>query len=87
MANAGPGHLELGQGLVAAGLRPIAGQETDAATRSNPEASGPIAWRPRSGGRNHWRVERAKLEEYIAEAYQRTAQQLDQLPAEPSADT
>ena len=39
------------------------------------------------GGRNQRRVERAKLEEYIAEAYQRTAQQLDQLPAESPADT
>ena len=39
------------------------------------------------GGRNQWRVERSKLEEYIAEAYRRTAQQLDQLPAESPADT
>ena len=39
------------------------------------------------GGRNQWRVERSKLEEYITEAYQRSAQQLDQLPAEPTADT
>lgn len=35
------------------------------------------------GGRNQWRVERVKLEEFIAEAYRRTAQQLDQLPVDP----
>ena len=35
------------------------------------------------GGRNQWRVERSKLEEYITEAYRRTAQQLDQLPDDP----
>ena len=35
------------------------------------------------GGRNQWRVERVKLEEYIEQAYRRTAQQLDQLPADP----
>ena len=35
------------------------------------------------GGRNQWRVERVMLEEYIAEAYRRTAQQLDQLPDDP----
>ena len=34
------------------------------------------------GGRNQWRVERIKLEEFIEEAYRRTAQQLDQLPAD-----
>ena len=39
------------------------------------------------GGRNQWRVERVKLEEYIEQAYRRTAQQLDQLPADPPADT
>jgi excisionase family DNA binding protein len=39
------------------------------------------------GGRNQWRVERSKLEEYIEQAYRRTAQQLDQLPADPPADT
>ena len=32
------------------------------------------------GGRNQWRVERVKLEEYIAEAYRRTAQNLSDLP-------
>lgn len=35
------------------------------------------------GGRNQWRVERVMLEEYIAEAQRRTAQQLDQLPDDP----
>ena len=39
------------------------------------------------GGRNQWRVERSKLEEYIEQAYRRTAQQLDQLPADPPVDT
>ena len=39
------------------------------------------------GGRNQWRVERVKLEEYIEQAYQRTAQQLDQLPDDPPVDT
>jgi excisionase family DNA binding protein len=39
------------------------------------------------GGRNQWRVERSKLEEYIEQAYRRTAQQLDQLPADPPTDT
>jgi excisionase family DNA binding protein len=34
------------------------------------------------GGRNQWRVERAKLEEYIADAYKRTASHLGDLPAE-----
>ena len=34
------------------------------------------------GGRNQWRVERSKLEEYIAESYERTAANL----AEESAD-
>lgn len=33
------------------------------------------------GGRNQWRVERTKLEEYIAEAYQRTAANLNALPS------
>ncbi len=33
------------------------------------------------GGRNQWRVERAKLEEYIADAYQRTAANLNSLPS------
>jgi excisionase family DNA binding protein len=38
------------------------------------------------GGRNQWRVERRILEEYIAEAYRRTAQNLGQLPAQPPPD-
>ena len=29
------------------------------------------------GGRNQWRVERSKLEEYIEEAYRRTAENLE----------
>jgi excisionase family DNA binding protein len=33
------------------------------------------------GGRGAWRVERSKLEEYIAEAYQRTAANLASQPA------
>jgi excisionase family DNA binding protein len=32
------------------------------------------------GGRGAWRVERSKLEEYIADAYQRTAENLLSLP-------
>ena len=36
------------------------------------------------GGRNQWRVERLKLEEYIEQAYRRTAAQLSELPAELS---
>ncbi len=36
------------------------------------------------GGRNQWRVERSKLEEYIEQAYRRTAAQLAELPAELS---
>lgn len=32
------------------------------------------------GGRNQWRVERYKLEEYIERAYQRTAENLKDLP-------
>lgn len=32
------------------------------------------------GGRNQWRVERAKLEEYIDRAYQRTQDSLLELP-------
>ena len=38
------------------------------------------------GGRNQWRVERIKLEEFIEEAYRRTTQQLDQLPEDPPAE-
>nr|WP_229674505.1 helix-turn-helix domain-containing protein [Nakamurella endophytica] len=32
------------------------------------------------GGRNQWRVERVKLEEFIEEAYRRTAANLSSLP-------
>ena len=32
------------------------------------------------GGRNQWRVERARLEEYIDQAYQRTSAALSELP-------
>lgn len=39
------------------------------------------------GGRNQWRVERTKLEEYIAEAYERTAANLGALPANLVAET
>lgn len=35
------------------------------------------------GGRNQWRVERVKLEEFIEEAYRRTAAGLSDLPASP----
>lgn len=31
------------------------------------------------GGRNQWRVERSKLEEYIKQAYRRTAENLERL--------
>ncbi len=34
------------------------------------------------GGRSQWRVERAKLEEYIEQAYRRAAENLGNLPAE-----
>ncbi|GGL85930.1 helix-turn-helix domain-containing protein [Nakamurella endophytica] len=34
------------------------------------------------GGRNQWRVERVKLEEYIQEAYRRTATSLADLPVD-----
>ncbi len=33
------------------------------------------------GGRNQWRVERSKLEDYIDEAYRRTADSLADLPS------
>jgi len=33
------------------------------------------------GGRNQWRVERSKLEDYIEAAYRRTAASLADLPA------
>lgn len=35
------------------------------------------------GGRNQWRVERRMLEEYIDEAYRRTAENLGRLPEQP----
>ena len=38
------------------------------------------------GGRNQWRVERSKLEEYIEQAYRRTASNLSELPATLPAD-
>ena len=39
------------------------------------------------GGRNQWRVERVKLEEFIEEAYRRTAANLADLPAAPPEDS
>lgn len=36
------------------------------------------------GGRGQWRIERSKLEEFIASAYEHTARQLRQRP--PSAN-
>ena len=38
------------------------------------------------GGRNQWRVERVKLEEFITNAYQRTAQNLRDLPHDVEDD-
>lgn len=38
------------------------------------------------GGRAQWRVERVKLEEYIARAYKRTAASLGELPAKLPGD-
>lgn len=38
------------------------------------------------GGRGQWRVERSKLEEYIADAYRRTAANLDELPSSVPTD-
>ena len=38
------------------------------------------------GGRNQWRVERVKLEEYIAQAYRRTRENLDHLSDDPPAE-
>ena len=35
------------------------------------------------GGRSQWRVERVKLEQFIAEPYLKTAASLEQLPDEP----
>lgn len=39
------------------------------------------------GGRNQWRVERSKLEQYIADAYERTAANLNALPSTLPAET
>ena len=39
------------------------------------------------GGRNVWRVERARLEAYIEQAYQRSASTLADLPAELPTET
>ena len=38
------------------------------------------------GGRNQWRVERVMLEQFITAAYERTRQQLDQLPVDPPTE-
>lgn len=38
------------------------------------------------GGRNQWRVERSKLEEYIEQAYKRTAYHLNELPTTMPTD-
>lgn len=38
------------------------------------------------GGRNQWRVERSKLEEYIQQAYRRTAENLERLQADDDDD-
>ena len=38
------------------------------------------------GGRNQWRVERTKLEEYIEQAYQKTASNLTELPSTLPSD-
>lgn len=38
------------------------------------------------GGRNQWRVERSKLEEYIEQAYKRTAANLNELPTSMPSD-
>ena len=38
------------------------------------------------GGRNQWRVERSKLEEYIEAAYKRTAANLSELPSTLPSD-
>ena len=37
------------------------------------------------GGRGQWRIERSKLEEYIARMYEATAKNLEKLP-EPQDD-
>ncbi len=38
------------------------------------------------GGRGQWRVERSKLEDYIARMYEQSARNLEKLPAEPKDD-
>ena len=38
------------------------------------------------GGRNQWRVERSKLEEYIEQAYRKTASHLSELPSTLPSD-
>ena len=38
------------------------------------------------GGRNQWRVERSKLEEYIEQAYWKTASNLSELPSTLPSD-
>ena len=38
------------------------------------------------GGRNQWRVERTKLEEYIEQAYRKTASNLSELPSTLPSD-
>ncbi len=38
------------------------------------------------GGRNQWRVERTKLEDYIEQAYRRTAETLADLPSTLPSD-
>ena len=38
------------------------------------------------GGRNQWRVERSKLEEYIEQAYRKTASSLSDLPSQLPSD-
>lgn len=38
------------------------------------------------GGRNQWRVERSKLEDYIEQAYRRTAENLERLQADDDDD-
>lgn len=39
------------------------------------------------GGRNQWRVERTRLEEYIDQAYERTAASLSELPSALPVDS
>jgi excisionase family DNA binding protein len=38
------------------------------------------------GGRNQWRVERSKLEDYIEQAYRKTASNLSDLPSTLPSD-